>query len=188
MGHPPHLRGARVKRTGTALAAAFGRRYGASPRRLLLTLACFAVALYAGVRLLKGDTVGVVIWFVGAALLHDLVLLPAYSLTDRAAQFLFRGRSPAPGGVPRPGVNHLRVPAFVAGVLFLVWWPLILRQGGHYTAYTALSADGFLTRWLLVTAGLFLASALVLAVRTWLRLRPERKAARARARARKAAE
>ncbi|MFD8423947.1 hypothetical protein [Streptomyces sp. NPDC059466] len=159
-------------------------RYGASPLHLLLVLASFVLAGYAGIRLLKGDTLGVVIWFVGAALLHDLVLLPFYSVTDRAAQWLCRGSREPGGGTHRPSVNYLRVPTFVAGVLFLVWWPLILRQGGRYTADTGLSADGFLARWLLVTAGLFLASALVLIVRTWLRLRPERKEIRARARAR----
>ncbi|MFF3209478.1 hypothetical protein ACFYYB_02335 [Streptomyces sp. NPDC002886] len=156
----------------TATASAFRRRYGASPLHLLLTLACFALTLYAGVRLLKGDTMGVVIWFVGAAVLHDMVLLPAYSLTDRAAQRLFRGRGATDAATPKAGVNHLRVPAFVSGVLFLVWWPLILRKGGHYTAYTALPADGFLARWLLITAALFLGSAVVLLVRTWLRPRP----------------
>ncbi|WP_329438745.1 hypothetical protein OG906_34290 [Streptomyces sp. NBC_01426] len=165
----------------------FRARYGASPLHLLLTLACFALALYAGIRLLKGDTIGVAIWFVGAALVHDLLLLPAYSLTDRAAQHLFRSRNvPSDMSQPCPSVNYLRIPLFIAGVLFLVWWPLILQQGGHYTAYTALSADGFLARWLLITAGLFIASAIVLLVRTWLRLRPEREEVRAQARARKA--
>ncbi|MER5775402.1 hypothetical protein ABT144_14095 [Streptomyces sp. NPDC002039] len=172
----------------TSAAAAFRRRYGASPLHLLLTLACFALALYAGIRLLAGDTMGVALWFVGAALLHDLVLLPGYSLTDRAAQILLRGRTAAPGSVPRPSVNHLRVPAFVSGVLFLVWWPLILQQGGHYTAYTALPADGFLARWLLITAALFIVSAMVWLVRTWLRLRPERKRVRAQAQARRTAK
>ncbi|MFK0222339.1 hypothetical protein ACIQWN_29630 [Streptomyces vinaceus] len=169
-------------------STAFGRRYGASPLHLLLTLACFALALYAGVRLLKGDTLGVAIWFVGAALLHDLVLLPAYSLTDRAAQRLYGIRAGQGETVPKPGVNYFRVPAFVSGVLFLVWWPLILQKGGHYTAYTALSADGFLARWLLVTAALFAASAATLIVRTWLRLRPERKERRAQRQARKTAK
>ncbi|MEU5535042.1 hypothetical protein [Streptomyces sp. NPDC020362] len=46
----------------------------------------------------------------------------------------------------------------VAGVLLLVWWPLILRQGGRYTADASLSADGFLDRWLPIAASLFLAS------------------------------
>ncbi|MFF9431359.1 hypothetical protein [Streptomyces sp. NPDC014746] len=171
-----------MSRTARSRSRAFRQRYGASPLHLLLVLASFALTVYAGIRLLRGDTVGVAIWFVGAALLHDLVLLPLYSVTDRAAQRLWRAGA-TEGGTPRPSVNYFRVPAFVAAVLFLVWWPLILQQGGHYTAATGLSADVFLPRWLLITAGLFLASALLLVVRTWLRLRPQRKERRARARA-----
>ncbi|MCY0939212.1 hypothetical protein OTB74_34590, partial [Streptomyces sp. H34-S4] len=153
--------------------------YGASPLHLLLTLASFALVLYAGIRLLKGDTMGVVLWFVGAALLHDLVLLPLYSVTDRVAQLLCRAGPSSREAAPRPGVNHLRVPAFIAGALFLVWFPLILEQGGHYTASTGLSPDGFLDRWLLITAARFLGSAIVLITGIWLRLRPERKEIRA---------
>ncbi|WP_405704149.1 hypothetical protein [Streptomyces sp. NBC_00069] len=156
--------------------AAFRRRYGASPLHLLLVLASFALALYAGLRLFEGDTVGVAMWFVGAALLHDLVLLPLYSLTDRAAQALFT-RGPDDGrSTPPVSVNYVRVPGFVSGVLLLVWWPLILEQVGHYTAATALPADGFLARWLLITAALFAASAMVLIVRTWGRSRAQRQA------------
>ncbi|WP_328929115.1 hypothetical protein OG429_34170 [Streptomyces sp. NBC_00190] len=144
----------------------FRRRYGASPLHLLLVLVSFALAAYAGLRLFEGDTLGVALWFVGAALLHDLVLLPLYAVTDRAAQALFpRGRDddrPA----PRVSVNYVRVPAFVSGVLLLVWWPLVFRRVGHYTAATALPADGFLARWMLITAALFAASAVVLVVRT----------------------
>lgn len=173
-------------RTARGLAATFRSRYGASPLHLLLVLSSFALAAYAGIRLLKGDTAGVLIWFVGAALLHDLVLLPLYSVTDRAAQWLFRGSRDAGADTERPSVNFLRVPTFVAGVLLLVWWPLILRQGGRYTADTSLSADGYLARWLLITAALFLTSAIALSVRTWLRLRPQRKERRAQARARRA--
>ncbi|MET8754914.1 hypothetical protein ABZW32_33180 [Streptomyces sp. NPDC004667] len=171
---------------GTASASAFRHRYGASPLHLLLVLASFALAVYAGIRLLNGDTVGVAIWFVGAALVHDLLLLPLYSLTDRAAQRLLPGRSPSGESTPKPSVNHLRVPGFISGLLLLVWWPLILQQGGHYTAYTALPADGFLARWLLITAGLFIGSAAVFLIGTWLRLRPRRREMRAQARARRA--
>ncbi|MFJ5833308.1 hypothetical protein [Streptomyces sp. NPDC093089] len=145
--------------------AALRRRYGASPLHLLLVLASFALAAYAGVRLLEGDTLGVALWFVGAALLHDLVLLPLYAVTDRAVQHLF---PEIPGqDLPRPGVNHVRVPLFVSGLLLLVWWPLILGRVDHYTAYTGLPADGFLERWLLITAALFVASAAILVVRRW---------------------
>ncbi|MFD8646131.1 hypothetical protein ACFV14_38200 [Streptomyces zaomyceticus] len=160
---------------------ALRRRYGASPLHLLLVLASFALAAYAGVRLLKGDTLGVALWFVAAALLHDLVLLPLYVVTDRAAQRLFRE---IPGSrPPRPSVNHVRVPLFVSGLLLLVWWPLILGRVDHYTAYTGLPADGFLERWLLITAALFLASAVVLLVRRWHESAPRRRAARRERRA-----
>ncbi|MFF1342926.1 hypothetical protein ACFVYT_34480 [Streptomyces sp. NPDC058290] len=165
---------------------AFRRRYGASPLHLLLVLVSFALAAYAGVRLLKGDTVGVALWFVGAALLHDLVLLPLYSVTDRAAQLLFAGRTGPEEGVPRPSVNYVRVPAFVSGLLLLVWWPLILRRVGHYTAATALPADVFLGRWLLITAALFAASAATFLVRRWNESRPRRRAERRQRRARSA--
>ncbi|GLW03371.1 hypothetical protein [Streptomyces lavendulae] len=145
---------------------AFRRRYGASPLHLLLVLASFALAAYAGLRLFEGDTLGVAVWFVGAALLHDLVLLPLYSVTDRAAQALFTRGAGAGRTTPRVSVNYVRVPAFISGVLLLVWWPLVLRRVEHYTAATALPADGFLGRWLLITAALFAASAVVLVVRT----------------------
>ncbi|MFC9292522.1 hypothetical protein ACFTWH_24090 [Streptomyces sp. NPDC057011] len=167
---------------------AFRRRYGASPLHLLLVLASFTLAVYAGVRLLKGDGVAVALWFVGAALLHDLVLLPLYSVTDRAAQALFGPAADEGSPVARVSVNHVRVPGFVAGVLLLVWWPLVFRQVGHFTASTGLPADGFLARWLLITAGLFAASAAILLVRMWRGSKASRRAARARVRARGAAK
>ncbi|MFF7652683.1 hypothetical protein ACFZCY_23180 [Streptomyces sp. NPDC007983] len=136
----------------------FRRRYGDSPPHLLLLLCSFALTGYAGVRLLSGDWFGIVLWFVGAAVLHDLVLLPLYGLADRA----LRRAVPAPASY----VNHVRVPAFVSVLLLLVWFPLIAgTQWRRYERYTGLSADGFWQRWLLITAGLFAASALWLCVR-----------------------
>ncbi|MFF4364787.1 hypothetical protein [Streptomyces sp. NPDC001594] len=173
-----------MKQTPAAAPAGFRRRYGSSPFHLLLLLASFALACYAGVRLLTGDTLGVAVWFVGAALLHDLVLLPLYALADLAVQRLL-GRG-AEGGsrMPRAGVNHVRVPAFVSGVLLLVYWPLVLGRVDHFTSSTGLPSDVFLGRWLLITACLFAASAAVLAVRLW---HGGRGARRQRARARRAA-
>ncbi|MFG2335539.1 hypothetical protein [Streptomyces yangpuensis] len=164
---------------------AFRRRYGASPLHLLLVLASFALAVYAGLRLLKGDTFGVALWFVGAALVHDLVLLPLYSVTDRATQAVC-GTSGPGHAAGRVSVNYVRVPAFVAGVLLLVWWPLVLHRVDHFTAYTGLPADGFLARWLLITALLFASSAVVLLLRMWYETRVSRRGARAQAGARKA--
>ncbi|KQX50759.1 MULTISPECIES: hypothetical protein [unclassified Streptomyces] len=172
--------------------SALRRREEDTPLPLLLVLASFALAGYAGLRLLQGDPWGVTLWFVGAALLHDLVLLPLYAMTDRAVQLLFPPREGADGTTSgarraRFGVNHVRVPAFLSGLVLLVYWPLVFRRVGHYTAATGLPADVFLGRWLLFTAALFIASAAVLLVpriprpRWPRRLRFRRPARRARA-------
>ncbi|MFD8637214.1 hypothetical protein [Streptomyces sp. NPDC059533] len=187
MGHPPHLRGAFVKPpTADSVTTSFRHRYGASPLHLILVLASFALACYAGLRLLRGDALGVAVWFVGAALLHDLVLLPLYAVTDLGVQRLLGHGAREGAAKPLIGVNHVRVPAFVSGVLLLVYWPLVLGRVGHFTITTGLPADVFLGRWLLITACLFAASAAVLAVNLRNGGRDARKA-RARARARRAA-
>jgi hypothetical protein len=143
-------------------------RYGASPLHLLLVLCSFALAAYAGLQLLKGDTLGVVIWFAGAALLHDLVLLPLYTVTDRVLQRAFGHRRSAAGPSPTADwINYIRVPAFVALLLLLVWYPLILRRVPGFTSYTALTADPFWRHWLLITAALFALSALCLLTAMW---------------------
>ncbi|AKZ56945.1 Lipoprotein [Streptomyces ambofaciens ATCC 23877] len=137
------------------------RRLIGSPFRLLLLACSFALAGYAGVRLLTGDPLGVVLWFVGAALLHDLVLLPLYTVADRA---VVRGL----GAAGRRGwALYVRVPALFSGLLLLVWFPLISgRVDRRYEAVAGQSAEGFLARWLLITAVLFGGSALLLASRS----------------------
>jgi hypothetical protein len=143
-------------------------RYGASPLHLLLVLCSFALAAYAGIRLLDGDTLGVVLWFVGAAIVHDLVLVPLYSVADRALRNVAgwpRGGRARDAAAWREQVNYVRVPAFISLLLLLVWYPLILDRVGHYASYTGLEPGVFMGRWLLVTAALFALSALWLAVR-----------------------
>ena len=139
-------------------------RYGASPLHLLLVLCSFAVALYAGLRLLKGDPVGVAVWFVGAALAHDLVLVPLYTVTDRALQALSArgGRSREPLWAARTAVNYVRVPALVSLLLLVVYYPLVLRRVPAYRVTTGLPAGAFLGHWLLITAALFAGSAVCL--------------------------
>lgn len=134
------------------------RRYGGGPLHLVLMAASFALAGYAGVRLLEGgDTYLVVLWFVGAALIHDLVLLPLYTLADRTM-------AGAPGR-RRGLVNFVRVPAFLSGLLLLMWWPLITRNTHRYEPASGMSPDRFLGNWLLITAVLFALPALWLVVR-----------------------
>lgn len=131
-----------------------------SPLQLLLLACSFALAGYAGVQLLAGDWFGVALWFVGAAVLHDLVLLPLYAGADRAL-------SRALGAVGRrEWTVFVRVPAALSALLLLVWFPLISGQvADHYQSATGLSGDGFLSRWLLITAALFGGSAVLLVLR-----------------------
>lgn len=139
-------------------------RAATAPLRTLLLLASFALTAYAGVRLVEhSHVVWLVVWFVGAALLHDLVLLPLYGRGDRALQRVLRRRR---RDTASPAVNYVRVPVFVSGILLLTWYPLILSRAQRYEPYTALDPSVFLRRWLLLTAGLFAASALAYALRT----------------------
>ncbi|MGF0169469.1 hypothetical protein ACQF36_02715 [Streptomyces sp. Marseille-Q5077] len=131
-----------------------------SPLQLLLLACSFALAGYAGVRLLDGDWFGIVLWFVGAAILHDLVLVPLYGAADQA---LLRGFEAAGA---RQWMPYVRVPAALSLLLLLVWFPLITGSvADRYAAATSMSTDGFLARWLLITAALFGGSALLLVLR-----------------------
>ncbi|WP_031111479.1 hypothetical protein [Streptomyces sp. NRRL S-146] len=137
-----------------------GRFAVGSPLQILLLSGSFALAVYAGVRLLAGDWLGVALWVVGAALLHDLVLLPLYAAADRAVV----------GGLGRvrrrEWTMYVRVPAALSGLLLLVWFPLISgRVEERYRSGTGLPPEVFLTRWLLITAVLFAGSTLLLTLR-----------------------
>jgi hypothetical protein len=62
--------------------------------------------------------------------------------------------------------NHLRVPAVLSGLLFLVYVPLILRLGpSTYRAATGSEPADYLARWLFVTAMLFAVSLIAYAIR-----------------------
>ena len=141
----------------------FARLYGAKPWHLLVLLGCFAVTGYAVSRLL-GDRpalVRIAIWFVGAAVVWDLVLGPAFALADRLL------RRPLHAVRPRgvPVLNYVRVPALISVLLLLVWAPLILQRSEFvYRRKAGLLQDPYLDRWLLVTGALFLLSGLAYAV------------------------
>jgi hypothetical protein len=139
------------------------RWYGASPLHLLALLACFGLAGYAAARLIPSRPVGVIVWFLGAIIGHDLLLVPLYSLTDRSAMAAIRHREPQ---LPvTPWINYVRVPAALSGLLLLVWFPLILRLRSPYHASTGLSADPYVWHWLALTGALFLLSAVAFALR-----------------------
>ena len=139
------------------------RRYGAGPVHLVAVLSCFVLTGYAVSRVV-GDRPAVVriaVWFVGAAVAWDLVLGPALALGDRGLRAVLR--RPLADVVP---LNHVRVPLLLSGLLLLVSAPLVLRRSQDvYAAKTGLSEQPYLGRWLIVTAVLFAASALLFGLR-----------------------
>jgi hypothetical protein len=125
--------------------------------RLVLLLVSFAVAGAATVGWFQRsfDVGAVLVWFGAAIVVHDLVLLPAYSVVDRAVAG-FVGRL----------VAFVRVPLILSGLLLIVFFPLIFRVGsGTYRAASGQDVGAYLGRWLIATAVLFLGSGLVWAAR-----------------------
>jgi hypothetical protein len=87
----------------------------------------------------------VVLWLVAAVILHDLVLLPAYSALDRIGQATVRG-----------AINYVRVPVGLSLLMLLVFWGTIRGKGeGAYARVSGLQYEGYVARWLLVSAALF---------------------------------
>ena len=139
------------------------RWYGANPLHLLALLACFGLAGYAAAQLVPSRPVAVAVWFIGAVIGHDLVLMPLYSIADRSVLAAVRHRAPNLPTVP--WINYLRVPAGLSALLLLIWFPLIFRLTTRYQQSTTLSPDPFLWHWLAVTGALFLMSAAAYALR-----------------------
>jgi hypothetical protein len=132
------------------------RLYGASPLHLLAHLALLPLCAWALVELLGLRTAAnVAAWLVAAVVLHDLVLLPLYSGADRAARRAV-GRA----------INYVRVPAALSLLMLLAFPGTIAERGeGAYRAASGLEYEGYAERWLLVTGGLFGASALLYLLR-----------------------
>ncbi len=149
----------------------FKRIYGDGPLHLLFAVASLAVAGYAVLQIRGLGAAGsVAVWFIGAIIVHDLVLLPLYSLMQVIALRLACVNAvPARRGAPPPPrvllINHLRVPAIVAALLFLPFFPSILQRNDGYTGASGLGADVYLERWLALSAALFVLSGVLYAIR-----------------------
>jgi len=131
-------------------------RYGASPLHLLAHLALLPLAAFALLQIAgRGDAGRILLWLALSAVVHDLLLLPFYGLLDRAAQ---RAAGHA--------VNYVRVPLLLSGLLLLVFFPVISGKGeGAFHGVSGLDYDGYLARWLLITAALFALSGAAYLVR-----------------------
>lgn len=151
-------------RIGSRLA--FSRRYGASPLHLLAHLIGFAIVAFALDRIFSGgDVKQLVLWYLGFAIAHDFVFVPAYTGLDRLCRATM-ARLPVRVRTGIPVINYVRAPAVISGLLLIIYFPLISRRNeawyfdlsGHYLAR-------YLRNWLLITAALFLGSGLIYAAR-----------------------
>jgi hypothetical protein len=128
-------------------------------KRALAHLALIAIAAWLVAQMFRvtvaPQPLNLALWLALGAVAVDLLLLPLYSGADALIRRL-----------PAPLINHVRFPVAISAVLLLVWFPLILqrRPSGYVNALGREPPD-YLGRWLAVTAGLFVLSALVLAVR-----------------------
>lgn len=154
-------------------AAEFARLYGARPLHALTM--CLSIAL-AGYVLIVVDVPSlwnnqtwwqsIAVWFIGAAIIHDLVLFPLYALADlslTSGLAVLRRHGPVRAPLVSP-LNYIRVPVLATGLILLLFFPGILEQGSQtFTAATGLTQQPYLQRFLLLTAAFFAVSALAYA-------------------------
>jgi hypothetical protein len=147
MGHQAHVHGVGVMER-------FRKLYGAGPLHLVGMVVSLTVAWYAAAKLVPRQPWNVTKWFVGSAVIHDVVLLPFYAGVD---WMLRMASARAPG--PVPWINHARVPAFFSGLLLLVYFPLIGRKSTFYERATTFHMGLYFGRWMVFTVVVFALSA-----------------------------
>ena len=144
----------------------FHYEYGAQPLHLIAVATSLLLSGYGLLRIDDLSNTGrIVIWIVAAALLHDLVAVPIYSLLLRLAHGA-TDRAITTRAMALHALNHVRVPAGLSLLLLLVYvaadLPLRARRvhGDHRIRRRPLPR-----RWLLISAAMFLISGLIYAVR-----------------------
>jgi hypothetical protein len=165
------------------LVGRWRRSYGASPLHLLLHLAAIALIAWAlsqsfDARYEKAY-LNLAIWMLAGAVINDFVALPLYVGVDRVARAVWgrvrpaRSASGRSGAPAVPGNGHVRVPLVMSGVLLLVYFPNITHKApiGHRLSTGLTEQPDYAGRWLAITAGLLVASAVLYAVRVLLHRR-----------------
>jgi len=140
------------------------RAYGARMLHLAGMLAVLGIAAYAIAQVAgRPDFRQMVIWFLGAVVLHDIVLLPAYSAANRAIGAAGPVRRRSARAVA--ALNHLRAPVALAGLLFLLFWPSILQKAEPgFLTNVDYGTDPFPDRWIWASVVLVGVSLVLLAV------------------------
>jgi len=166
----------------SGLIAVFRRHYGASPLHLVAFIVSIAVTGIAVKGWLDEPAISIryiLIWFVGAIIAHDMVVLPLYTAFDRLALAISRrghGRhaehgppehDPPEHGAAEPasarssGWVYVRVPLILSVMLLLVFGAEILREGNAtFRVASGHTQDVYLSRYLIVVGALFLLSGL----------------------------
>lgn len=128
------------------------------PAALAAHIAAVVLAGWALLQLLGlGGSEHIVAWLLGAVIVHDALIWPAYTGADRAAR---RGR-------PAGWSNFVRVPVGISVLLALVYFPVILGKGdAAYTRVSGREWDGYALRWIIVSAALFALSGIAYLVRS----------------------
>ncbi|WP_166822393.1 hypothetical protein [Brevibacterium limosum] len=152
--------------------------YGARLPHLLVLTGCFLLAGCAlsalGPDRLFGADVwwqSIAVWFVGAAIVVDLILLPLCAAANRGLIAVLGSRRAVPHPTPRvPLVNYIRVPVLASGLLLVLFLPGIIEQGARtHLAATGHTHAPFLERWLWLTLLFCCLSVLAYAVRSCVR-------------------
>lgn len=146
------------------------RWYGEGPLHLLVMVFALALAAVAVRALGLSAVLSIGLWLVGAAVLHDLVLVPVYSVLDRGLVAALRRRR---SGVPRPvgpaALNYVRVPVAFSLLLLGMFFPLVLAlEPVGYPSAVNLPVDVYLGRYLALVAGMCAVSLVLFSVRAVL--------------------
>ena len=144
------------------LLAHFRRLYGASPLHLLAFIASFALAGYASTELFKRMTIRVAIWFIGAAVGHDVILMPLYALANHSFSGIWHRKTRHDSVM---WINYLRFPTVISLILLLIYYPEISRRRTQQLSDSGLGNHPYFAHWLLATGILFGISAFTYAIR-----------------------
>jgi hypothetical protein len=142
------------------------RLYGGPVWSLPVLIGCLVVTGYIADKVISGPKAfRILVWFAAAAVLHDFLLFPTYSLIDRATVAVGRKF----GSVRRFDVNFLRVPAALSLLMLLIYLPTILGRGaGAFHAASGLGQIDIFLRWVLLSLGFFALSGALYLVRLLL--------------------
>jgi hypothetical protein len=126
----------------------------------------FAIVAIALDRIFSGGDVKVLlVWYLGFAIAHDLLFVPAYTGADR----LFRAsiaRLPLSTRSRVPVINHVRAPVVISALLLIMYFPLISgRNDAWFIELSGHPLTDYVGNWLLITAVLFLGSGLIYGAR-----------------------